>query len=89
MTVGANNSWTWDLKNRGKSSQPKVINPKEEPNKIAPHFATRADHQTLPEEVKSALEKQQPDRLYTIYLVKRENADVDNPFTPHELKQYY
>ena len=42
---------------RDKSSQPKVINPKEEANKLAHHFVTRADYQTLPEEVKSALEK--------------------------------
>ena len=74
-----------DNKIRGKSSQPKVINPKVEANKIAHHLATRADHQTLPEEVKLALEKQ-PDRLQSIYLAKIEHTDTDTPFTPHQLE---
>ena len=39
-----------DFSKRVKSSQPNVINPKEEANKIAHHFATRADQQTLPED---------------------------------------
>ena len=70
-----------------KPSQPKVINPKEEANKIAHDFATRADHQSLPEEVKSALEKQQPStRLHSIYLTKSEHAGTDTSFTPHELE---
>jgi hypothetical protein len=84
--MGSAQIWREIKKIRGKSSQPKVINPKEEANKLAHHFATRADHQTLPEEVKSALEKQQPDRLHSIYLAKSEHADTDTPFTPHELE---
>ena len=84
--MGSAQIWREIKKIRGKSSQPKVINPKEEANKLAHHFATRADHQTLPEEVKSALEKQQPDRLHSIHLAKSEHADTDTPFTPHELE---
>ena len=59
--VGSAQIWGEIKTNWGKSSQPKVINPKEEANTIAHHFATRADHQTLPKQVKSALEKQQSD----------------------------
>ena len=68
--MGSAQIWREIKQIRGKFSQPKVINPKEEANKKAHHFATRADYQTLPEEVKSALEKQQPDRLHSLYLEK-------------------
>ena len=84
--MGSAQIWREIKKIRGKSSQPKSINPKEEANKSAHHFATRADHETLPEEVKSALEKQQPSRLQTINIAKSEQSDTDTPFTLHELE---
>jgi hypothetical protein len=48
--MGSVQIWREIKKIRDQSSQPKVINPKEEANKIAHHFATRADQQTLPED---------------------------------------
>jgi hypothetical protein len=87
--MGSAQIWREIKKIRGKSSQPKVINPKEEANRLAHHFATRADHQTLPEEVKSALEKQQPDRLHSIHLAKV-NTQTQTPLSHHtNWKQFY
>jgi len=53
--MGSAQIWREIKQIRGKFSQPKVINPKEEANKKAHHFATRADSPFIPHELETVL----------------------------------
>lgn len=77
--------WKEIKKIKGHSTSPKVTNPEKEANELAIHFTTRANQDTLPTEVKTALDKQQSRRRDTIHKAKNERPDTDLPFSLHEL----
>jgi len=78
--MGSVQIWREIKKIRGKSSQPKVINPKEEANKIAHHFATRADQQTLPEDRQQIVNM--PTQIHPFHTRRTGNSFINNKKTP-------
>ena len=64
----------------------KTLIPNEEANNLARHFATRAAHDTLPEDVKHSLKQLQGQRRQSVLQAKLASTDTDVPFSIHELE---
>ena len=77
--------WKEIKKIRASAPTAKTVIPKQEANRLAHHFTTRADENTLPQNITSALNQQRSKRHETITKAKQQQPNTDKAFTLHEL----
>jgi len=71
---------------KGHPTAVKTLLPNEEANNLARHFATRAAHDTFPEDVKHSLKQLQGQRRQSVLQIKLASTDTDVPFSINEIE---
>ena len=84
--MNAKDIWQ-EIKNiKGHPTPVKTLLPNQEANNLARHFATRAAHDKLPEDVKHSLKQLQGQRRQSVLQAKLESTDIDVPLSINELE---